>query len=119
MGGTMDYARFRNRNGLGTILRPPLSEPSPYAGVPGDKYMLAGDLNRMERDVLGLNSAGNDIEVRRAVAATGIDREVVLRVLRFHLDWPEPGCDDCGEPGGEQWPKPPRCSKHRGLEISQ
>jgi hypothetical protein len=112
MGGTMDYERFRNRNGIGPDQRPPLTESWPYAGVPPEKHMLSGDLNRMERDCLGLNPA-SQVEVDRAVKGTGVDREIVLRVLRYHLYWPEPGCDDCGDIAS---PHEARCNKHRGYE---
>ena len=113
MGGKMDYQRFRNRNGLGTQFRPSNGE-DPYAidqSIPGaaslaanGRSMLVGDLNRMESDLLGMQ------EVARASRATGVDREAVLKVLRWTLCLPEPGCDDCGKATDFD----SRCPRHNG-----
>jgi hypothetical protein len=96
MGGWMTYGRLRSRNNL---QRKPDDDPDPYwrdqskhsyaSGNPV-RALLAGELNRMERDYLdpqypeppfAARSPGSD-PLTECATATGVDREVVRRVLR-------------------------------------
>ena len=117
MGGTMDYGRARNRNGIGR--RQPLSSFNPYPDAdwtesqyPLSYHGIVGDLNRMERDVLGLNRTFGDMLLEECVKGTGVDIEDARSVLRWFLNWPEPYCQDCKAPE-EAWP---RCTKHQGRD---
>lgn len=123
MGGNMDYARFRNRNSLG--YRKPISDIQPYPDTrempdylsdeqKGKLYMLIGDLNRMEKNILGLDGMATNTELEYCVKATGVDANTVLKVMRWFFQYPEPYCPDCMEQMKREekdhanW----RCSKH-------
>ena len=115
MGGNMDYARFRNRNGLG--YRKPISDTQPYPDtreMPNRLYWLIGDLNRMEKNILGLDGMAFNTELEYCVKATGVDADTILKVMRWFFSYPEPYCPDCMEQMKREekdhanW----RCSKH-------
>lgn len=95
MGGTMPYLRFRGRNGLTWR---PTEHPDPYPpaseceGRVLNTYLILGDLNRFERDVMGVGHGGDSLAQEYAdIAET--DVETVRRVLRAVFE---------GVPG--QWP---------------
>lgn len=96
MGGWMDYGRFRDRNRLP---RKPLSDQDPYPrDTEGARptVLIAGDLNRMERDYLrphypapdsGWATRPEDSDPASVCsAATGIPVEDVRKVLE-HVFW--------------------------------
>jgi hypothetical protein len=92
MGGWMTYQRMRSRNNL--MYRKPDDDPDPYwrADAPNDfaASILVGDLNRMERDYLNpvypeppwAGRAGRSDPSAQVADATGVDVEVVRKVLR-------------------------------------
>lgn len=91
MGGYMPYQRMRSRNRL--MFRKPAgdSDPywrsnAPYDDYPRDLYCLIGDMNRMEQDYLGTSTCANPMGLlEEVVEKTGVDRESVLKVLRYVL----------------------------------
>ncbi len=89
MGGWMTYGRVRNRNHLPRPQHPedPYSTGEQY----GRAHLIAGDLNRMERDYLdptypqppwATRPEGSDPSAECA-AATGLDVETVRKVLSY------------------------------------
>lgn len=89
MGGWMDYQRVRTRNGLmhrDVGAYGPIPEHAPTS-----RTMLNGDLNRMEQDYLDPQYPEPPWATREAAsspaeecaAATGVDVDVVRRVLSF------------------------------------
>lgn len=100
MGGTMDYPRLRNRNALGYRK---MGVPDPYLRNDGEaplitdhqQRMLIGEFNRLEQSYMGEYADIGDQLVDMGVAATGVDKEVIKRVLRWFLGLPESDCADC------------------------
>lgn len=87
MGGWMTYGRARDRNGL-----PRSVTDDPYAtGLSGREHLIAGDLNRMERDYLDPVYPGPPFATRPAGSspaeecadATGVHVETVRTVLAY------------------------------------
>lgn len=130
MGGTMEYERVRERNGLNCRPRDDVAHPYPNPTQMPDydgRGILAGDLNRMERDALGTGPFGMRYP-QAGADATGLPVETVVQVLRWFLCYPEPECDDCAaaaalafrDPQSPEFTSGPygalwRCAKHRGL----
>lgn len=100
MGGTMEWARMRSRNGLGirkmegdpygVILEPWMSET---VGV----RMLLGEMNRLEQSYMGVYYEGQTDLAGIGAGQAGITRDQALALFRWFFELPEPGCGKCQE----------------------
>ncbi len=119
MGGTMEYARIRARNGLND--RRMVGDPYFVAENRTDGTQtyekgrtlttdyLQGEMNRMEQSYMG-DYGGLTHLPDQGAAVTGLTREQVLSVMRWFFGLPEPGCDECAK---TTHPTNQRCVAHQ------
>lgn len=116
MGGTMDWARLRNRNGF--THRQMEGDPG-Y----GSLVLLEAEMNRLEQSMMGVYASHSDVPgsdhlIREAAKATGLSQRSVKKVLRWFLGLPEPRCKGCkAVMTRSNGLISQRCAKHLGYEV--
>jgi hypothetical protein len=114
----MPYARLRSRNGFTyrKMVGDPYLAPTEAPWIRDADRMVTGEFNRLEQSYMGVYADLGDSLLDYGVRATGVDKEVIKRVMRWVLSLPEPDCPNCADwvQRTDERQLNQRCPRHEG-----